>query len=69
MTNITLSIEDEIYDKMKKFSEIKWSEYVRKCVQKRIEELESIKSNIYADEEVLSRDWLSKEDNIAWADL
>jgi len=69
MTNITLSIEDEVYNKMKKFSEIKWSEYVRKCVQKRIEELESLKSNIYADETLLSKDWLSKEDINAWADL
>ncbi|MGY4884877.1 MAG: hypothetical protein ACP5NZ_04840 [Nanobdellota archaeon] len=69
MTNITLSIEDEVYDKMKKFSEIKWSEFVRKCVQKRIEELESIKSEVYADEILLSKDWLSKEDNSAWGNL
>jgi len=69
MTNITLSIDDEIYKRMKKYSEVKWSEFVRKCVQKRIEELESIKSNIFADEKLLAENWLSDEDNIAWKDL
>ena len=54
---------------MKGYSEVKWSEFVRKCVKKRIEELESINSNIYADENILSENWLSKEDNIAWKNL
>ncbi len=69
MTNITLSIDDEVYKKMRKYSEVKWSEFVRKCVQKRVEELESIKSNIFADEKLLAQNWLSKEDNSAWKDL
>jgi predicted CopG family antitoxin len=69
MTNITLSIEDKIYKKMRKYSEVKWSEFVRKCVQKRVEELESIKSELYADEGLLAENWFSKEDNEAWKDL
>lgn len=69
MTNITLSIEDEIYNKMKSFSEIKWSEFVRKCIQQRIEELSKLKSNIYADENLLGKNWLSKEDNLTWQNL
>ena len=69
MTNITLSIDDTVYKKMRKFSEVKWSEFVRKCVQKRVEELESIKSNIFADEKLLAGNWLSEEDNSAWKDL
>ena len=69
MTNITLSIDDEVYKKRRKYSEVKWSEFVRRCVQKRVEELESIKSNIYADENLLAKNWLSKEDEIAWKDL
>ncbi len=69
MTNITLSIDDEVYKKMRKYSEIKWSEFVRKCVQKRVDELESIKSNIFADEELLAENWLSEEDNTAWKNL
>ena len=69
MTNITLSMDDEVYKKMRKYSEIKWSEFVRKCIQKRVEELESIKSNIFADEKLLSENWLSEEDNFSWKDL
>ncbi len=69
MTNITLSIDDEIYKKMENYSEIKWSEFVRKCVQKRIEELESIKSDIFADEKLLAENWMSEEDNSACKDL
>jgi len=69
MTNITLSIDDKVYKRMKKYSEVKWSEFVRKCVQKRIEELESIKSSIFADEDLLAENWLSEEDNLAWKNL
>ena len=69
MTNITLSIEDDVYKKMKKYSEIKWSDFVRKIIQKRIEELEKLNSEIYADQKLLSENWLSKEDNVAWKNL
>ncbi|MBS3066231.1 hypothetical protein J4205_00250 [Candidatus Pacearchaeota archaeon] len=69
MTNITLSIEDDVYKKMKKYSEIKWSDFVRKIIQKRIEELEKLNSEIYADQKLLSENWLSKEDNLAWKNL
>lgn len=65
MTNITLSINDEIYNKMKKFSEIKWSDFVRKCIQQRIKEMEIIKGHpnhesiitMLASEDVLKKDW------------
>ncbi len=76
MTNITLSIDDLIYNKMKKYSEIKWSEYVRKIIEKRIAELEKIEKFseeediiFLADEGLLAEDWLSPEDNEAWKDL
>jgi len=69
MTNITLSIEDNTYKKMKTYSEVKWSEYVRKCILQRIKELDSINSEILADEELLAEDWLSPEDNKAWNNL
>jgi len=69
MTNITLSIDDNIYKKMKKFSDIKWSSFVREIISKRIEELEKIKSGVYADEKLLAENWMSEEDNIAWKDL
>jgi len=62
MTNITLSIDDEVYNKMKKFSEIRWSEFVRKIISKRIEELESINENdgfltMLASEKALKDAW------------
>jgi len=69
MTNITLSIDDEVYKKMKKHSEIKWSEFVRRTIQNRVEQLESIQPRIFADEELLAENWLSPEDNKAWKDL
>ena len=50
---------------MRKYSEIKWSEFVRKIIQKRIEELESLDKNpdkegiltMLASEKVLKKDW------------
>jgi len=75
MTNITLSIDDEVYKKMRKYSEVKWSEFVRKCIQKRVEELQTIEiddwntSKFLADENLLAESWLSKEDEKAFAYL
>ena len=76
MTNITLSIDDEVYNKMKKYSEIKWSEYVRKIIEKRINELEKINYSeneesiftMLASENVLKKDWNNKEDE-RWNEL
>jgi len=76
MTNITLSIDDSVYAKMRKYSEIKWSEFVRKIIQGRIEELESLEKNknnesiltMLASEKVLKKDWDNELDE-AWNDL
>lgn len=70
MTNITLSIEDSVYRKMRQHSEIKWSEFVRKMIQKRIRELEMINKDsnkegiltMFSSEEVLKKDWDNKLD-------
>lgn len=40
MTNITLSIPEEIHKKMKQMSEIKWSEIARRAIEERINDLE-----------------------------
>jgi len=75
MTNITLSIDDNVYNKMKKYSEIKWSEFVRKVIEIRIGQLEKIKEQSWenpkfmADEKLLAKSWLSKEDDKAFAYL
>ena len=75
MTNITLSIDDEVYKGMKKFSEIKWSEFVRKIIAKRVKELEEIEKDgwegakFLGDEKLLAESWSSKEDEKAFAYL
>jgi post-segregation antitoxin (ccd killing protein) len=40
MVNITVSIPEELYNKMKKYSEVKWSEVVRKALAEYIGRLE-----------------------------
>ena len=70
MTNITLSINDEVYKRMRKYSEIKWSEFVRKIIQKRIEQLEMLEQHsgnesimtMFASENMLKKDWNNKLD-------
>ncbi|MFQ5531060.1 MAG: hypothetical protein ACE5ES_00430 [Candidatus Nanoarchaeia archaeon] len=76
MTNITLSIDNKVYKKMRKFSEIKWSEFVRKTIKKRIEELETLKKHpdkegiltMLASEETLKKDWDNELDD-RWNDV
>ena len=42
MTNITLAIPDELHERMKVHSEIRWSEVVRKSITKKIEVLDAM---------------------------
>ncbi len=42
MVNMTLSIPKELREKLKKHSEIRWSEVARKSFEKKIKELETI---------------------------
>ncbi len=46
MPNITLSIPNDIYKKMKEYSEIKWSEVVRKAIIEYLEKLEENKLEV-----------------------
>jgi metal-responsive CopG/Arc/MetJ family transcriptional regulator len=70
MTNITLSIENSVYEKMREYSEIKWSEFVRKMIKQRVEELEKLEKNknkegiftMFASESVLKKEWDNKAD-------
>jgi len=39
MTNMTLSIPNEVRMEMKQFSEVKWSEVARKAIVERLEKL------------------------------
>lgn len=71
MTNITLSIDNEVYRLMKKYSEVKWSEYVRKMIKERIENLEKLNDHkdsesvmtMLASEDVLKKDWDNELDD------
>jgi len=42
MTNMTLAIEDDLHDRMKQHSEIRWSEVVRKSIWQKVELLEAL---------------------------
>ncbi len=44
MTNITLSIPDDVHQDMKQFSEVRWSEVARKAIVERIEVLKLAES-------------------------
>lgn len=70
MTNVTLSIETETYNLMKEYSEIKWSEFIRKVIRQRIAELNQIENDknsegimtMLASEKVLKKDWDNEAD-------
>jgi len=76
MTNVTLSIENDTYDLMKMYSEIRWSEFIRKAIRQRVAELNRIKRDknsegimtMLASENVLKKDWDNEADE-RWNDV
>jgi len=42
MVNMTLSIPDELHEKMKRLSEVRWSEVARRAIEERINDLETM---------------------------
>ena len=52
MVNITTSIPKDLYDKMKKYSEVKWSEVVRKALAEYIARLEIVERGIVSSEKL-----------------
>ena len=46
MVNITISIPQELSDKMKRYSEVKWSEVVRKALSNHVERLEIVEGGV-----------------------
>lgn len=40
MTNVTLAISEDLHSKMKKHSEIRWSEIIRKTISEKVDDLE-----------------------------
>ncbi|MFT4312705.1 MAG: hypothetical protein ACMXYF_05760 [Candidatus Woesearchaeota archaeon] len=73
MTNITLAIDSAVYKRMKAHSDIRWSEFVRKTIKKRLDELDSLENNegaltMLASQEVLKKEWDNSVDEI-WNDV
>ena len=52
---MTLSIPEELHKKMKRFSEIRWSEIARASIEQRINDLETM-------EKIVSKSKLTKND-------
>ena len=42
MPNVTLAIPEDLHDRMKNHTEIRWSEVVRKSISEKIDDLEMI---------------------------
>lgn len=42
MANLTLAIPDELHTRMKTYTEIRWSEVVRKSITERVDMLETM---------------------------
>lgn len=55
MSNITLAIPEDLHEKMREHTEIRWSEVVRLAIQKRVADLELM-------ERLTSRSRLTKRD-------
>ncbi len=58
MVSITLSVPEEIRNKMQSFSEINWSGFIRKIIIEKTRELEwreNLKSQLKKEEEEINR--------------
>jgi len=52
MVNITVSIPEDLYNKMKKYSEVKWSEVVRKALVEYIGRLEVMERGVVSSDDL-----------------
>jgi predicted CopG family antitoxin len=55
MTNITLSVPDELYEEMKKHPEIRWSEVARQALVKKLADLRRLDA-LLRDSKLSERD-------------
>ena len=63
MPNITFSVSEDIYKRMKKFNEIKWSTLYRKMIERYLEKFESPNiENITELRERILKDGISMDD-------
>jgi len=52
MPNITVSVPKDLYEKMKRYSEVKWSEVVRKALTEYIGRLEVMERGVVSSDEL-----------------
>jgi len=52
MVNVTVSIPESLYRKMKRYSEVKWSEVVRKALADYVMRLEVMERGVMASDEL-----------------
>jgi metal-responsive CopG/Arc/MetJ family transcriptional regulator len=52
MVNLTVSIPEELYRKMKKYSEVRWSEVVRKALAEYVGRLEVMERGIISSDKL-----------------
>ena len=52
MVNITISVPEELYDRMKRYSEVKWSEVVRKALADYVGRLEIVEGGVAPSEKL-----------------
>jgi Arc/MetJ-type ribon-helix-helix transcriptional regulator len=52
MVNITVSIPEHLYEKMKRYSEVKWSEVVRKALAEYVGRLEIVERGVVPSEDL-----------------
>jgi metal-responsive CopG/Arc/MetJ family transcriptional regulator len=55
MVNITISVPKELYDKMKRYSEVRWSEIVRKALVDYVGKLEVLEGGIVSSENLAAK--------------
>ena len=55
MTNVTLTIPEDLHTRMKKHSEIRWSEVIRKTISEKVDELE-LMSKLSGKSELTKKD-------------
>ena len=66
MTNMTISIPSELCEKMKKHSEIKWSEVVRKFIADYINKMETVNGVVVPSSILLA---MLKDSNIELSNI
>lgn len=52
MVNITVSVPEDLYEKMKKYSEVKWSEVVRRALAEYVGRLEVVECGVVSSEDL-----------------